>query len=237
MAWRCAILKYDTGVGYGGGDKVTQPMSTKEHLVHLLRVHGSMTTAELTSLLGVSPNAVRQHLDRLQGEGWIEVSGLRRGHGRPQQLFALTTRADGLFPQQYDALALDLLHAINELPEGADLIHRILTIRRREWQNRYSPRLTGETLEERLAQVTDLLNENGAMASYIAEPDGSYLLFKHHCGIAAVVAQYPLFCQEEQAWLEEALEASVEPVQSRSGGARNCAFRIYQEAAQVTPVD
>jgi hypothetical protein len=44
---------------------------------------------------------------------------------------------------------------------------------------------------------------------------------------------HPLFCQDKQAWLAEVLKVSVEPVQSRSSGARSCAFRIHQEAAQA----
>jgi len=200
--------------------------STQDNLAQLLRVHGPLTAAELAEYLGISTTAVRQHLDRFRAEGLVEVADLRRGRGRPQQIFALTPTADDLFARQYEELALDLVDAISRLPEGCALIQRILDVRRRIWGERYGPMLSGRTLDERLALLTDLFDEKGNLAAYAAQPDGSYLLTKHHCTIGAVVNRYPIFCQDERVWLQEALQVPVEVLQSRATSDSICVFRI-----------
>ncbi len=200
--------------------------STRDQIIHILRIHGPQTAADLAQRLGVTPTAVRQHLEQLVAEGLIEVNGLRRGRGRPQQVFALTARADRFFAQYYDSLALDLLEAIARQPDGTNLLARILKARRQLWIERYGPRLAAKPLARQLQEVTDLFNEKGGLTEYAAQPDGTILLTKRHCNIAAVTALYPNFCQEERAWLEESLGIPVESLRSRATGDPACVFRL-----------
>lgn len=202
------------------------PASTREQIFFLLRTDGPMTAARLGERLGIGITAVRQHLERLRAEGWVEVVGLKRGRGRPGQLFSLTPAADRLLPQGYEALALDLLEAALRLPQGKALLRQILSVRRTLWLERYGPRLAGLPLDERLARVTEIFNEKGGLAHYAAQADGSYLLTKHHCNISSVALRHPIFCQEEQTWLQEALEAQVETLRLRARGDSFCQFRI-----------
>ncbi len=212
-------------------EKTMLPASTREQIFLLLRTDGPMTAARLGERLGIGITAVRQHLERLRAEGWVEVVGLKRGRGRPCQLFSLTPAADRLLPQGYEALALDLLEAALRLPQGNTLLREILSARRELWLERYGPRLAGRPLDERLAQITGIFNEKGGLAHYAAQPDGSYLLTKYHCNISAVALRYPGFCQEEQAWLQEALEAQVEILRLRARGEPFCQFRIVPRPA------
>lgn len=212
-----------------------QPISTRERLVQILRLHGPLTAADLVEFLEVSPTAVRQHLERLEAEGWVEVTGLRRGRGRPRQVYALTPQSDRLFPQQYDSLALDLLEAIGRLPEGAELLERILAVRREMWKERYGPLLNGKALDEQLAEVTALFSAKGGLSEYSAQLDGTFLLTKRNCNISTVVAQHPQFCQEERTWLQEVLQAPVEALQSRALGDTACVFRISHRPSPTSP--
>lgn len=209
------------------------PASTREQIFFLLRTDGPMTAARLGECLGIGITAVRQHLERLRAEGWVEVVGLKRGRGRPGQLFSLTPAADRLLPQGYEALVLELLEAALRLPQGNALVRQILSARRELWLERYGPRLAGRSLDERLAQIIEIFNEKGGLAHYAAQADGSYLLTKHHCTISAVALRHPAFCQEEQAWLQEALEAQVEMLRLRAHGDPFCQFRIVPRPAIV----
>ncbi len=210
--------------------------STREQILFLLRTEGPLTAARLGERLGIGITAVRQHLERLRAEGCVEVAGLKRGRGRPCQLFSLTPAADRLLPQGYEALALDLLEAILRLPQGNMLVRQILSARRKLWLERYSSRLAGFPLNERLAQITEIFNEKGGLAHYAAQADGSYLLTKHHCNISAVALRHPIFCQEEQAWLQEALESQVEVLRLRARGDPFCQFRIIPRPAVAASV-
>jgi predicted ArsR family transcriptional regulator len=201
-------------------------LSTREHVVQLLRINGPLTAAELVGFLNITTTAVRQHLDRLEAEGWVEATGLRRGRGRPRKVYALAPKADRLFPHSYDSLALDLLEAIGRLPDGEQLLDRILAARREIWHERYSRRLADKPLDRQLAEVTALFNEKGGLTEFAAQPDGTYLLTKRNCNISTVTEQHPQFCQEERAWLQDVLYTPVEALQSRANGDAACVFRI-----------
>jgi predicted ArsR family transcriptional regulator len=203
-----------------------QPISTRERLIQYLRIQGPLTAADLVEFLEITPTAVRQHLDRLEAEGWVGVTGLRRGRGRPRKVYALTPRSDHLFPQSYDSLALDLLEAIGRLPDGAQLLERVLATRREIWKERYGSRLNGKPLDRQLDEVTALFNEKGGLTDYELQPDGTYLLTKRNCNISSVTVQHPRFCQEERGWLQDVLQRPVEALQSRATGGAACIFRI-----------
>jgi predicted ArsR family transcriptional regulator len=185
-----------------------------------------MTAAQLCERLEVGSTAVRQHLDRLRAEGWIEVTGLQRGMGRPGQIFDLTDQANDLFPQQYETLAMDLLDAIEALPDGDDILNRILEARRKKWEDQHRLRLAEESLEDRLRALTEILNEQGNMAEYEVLPDGTYTLTEHHCTICRVAEQHPFLCEQDRTWFEEELGAQVKAVKNRATGDSHCLFRI-----------
>jgi len=211
-------------------------ISSRERIVELLRIHNTLTSADLVRLLEITATAVRQHLDRLVAEGLVEVTGLQRGRGRPRKVYALSEKADELFPHSYDTLALELLEAISRLPEGADLLKRLLAARREIWSERYGDRVAGKSLEQQVAALASLFNEKGGLTEYEAQPDGTYLLIKRNCNISKVAERHPEFCEVERAWLEEILDTSVEEIESRALGAPACVFRI-QSAPEATSAD
>jgi predicted ArsR family transcriptional regulator len=208
-------------------------ISTREQIVQLLRIHGPLTSADLVGFLEITATAVRQHLDRLVAEGLVEVTGVRRARGRPRKIYALADKADRLFPHSYDSLALDLLEAISRLPEGAEILNRVLAARREIWNERYAHRLADKPLDRQLAEITALFNEKGGLTELVAQSDGTYLLTKRNCNISTVTAQHPLFCEEERVWLQEVLGTPVESLQSRATGDAACVFCV-QPSAEAT---
>ena len=210
-----------------------QPISTRDQVIQLLRIRGTLTATDLVEYLEITATAVRQHLDRLEAEGSVDVTGLRRGRGRPRKVYALTPQADRLFPQYYDSLALDLLEAIGRLPEGAQILERVLETRREIWKERYGSRLHGKSLAKQLDEVTALFNEKGGLTECEPQPDGTYLLTKRNCNISSVTTEHPRFCQEERTWLQDVLQQPVEALQSRATGDAACVFRIIPPAESV----
>jgi len=208
--------------------------TTREELLRALKTQGPQTAATLSRSLQISPTAVRQHLERLQAEGWVELAGLQRGSGRPRHVYALTPQADRLFSQQYDRLALDLLSALERLSDEGELLRRVLAARRQIWHERYGPRLAGKSLTEQIALIGEMMSERGNLAEQAIEPDGTYLLIEHHCSIGQVAVRYPILCEEEQTWLQEVLRTRVERLQSRASGDPACTFRVFPQPEQTT---
>lgn len=81
-----------------------------------------LSTQELADELGLHPNTVRLHLDRLREAGVVESEALHRGTvGRPQHRYSLAPGAPGLgFDPPAHALLAGLLGALAERI-GADV--------------------------------------------------------------------------------------------------------------------
>jgi predicted ArsR family transcriptional regulator len=72
--------------------------STRGRIISLLR-QGSCTVSDLAAELGLSDNAVRTHLDRLERDGLAHASGTRPGTRKPKITYQLTAEAERLFPK------------------------------------------------------------------------------------------------------------------------------------------
>src|SRR6202171_5349294 len=96
--------------------------STRMEVLELLRRKGRCSAETIASDLGVTPNAVRQHLTNLERDGLVVSHPERGGRGRPALLFALTERADSVFPKRYGQLATMVLQEVEAMggPEALD---------------------------------------------------------------------------------------------------------------------
>src|SRR5579872_1437652 len=89
--------------------------STRMEVLELLRRRGRSSAETIAADLGVTPNAVRQHLTNLERDGFVVSQPERAGRGRPALLFALTERADSVFPKRYGQLATMVLQEVQEM--------------------------------------------------------------------------------------------------------------------------
>lgn len=94
-------------------DPLTQP--TRARIFALLaELKEAVGTDELASRLGLHPNGVRVHLERLQDAGLVERRQERAGRGRPGDRWTVAPGAQpsGQAPSAYASLAVWLARAI-----------------------------------------------------------------------------------------------------------------------------
>jgi len=91
--------------------------------LELARSPRPLATAEVAETLGLHPNTVRPHLERMREVGLLEVeTEVRSGVGRPQHLYSLAADAPslGLEPPAYRLLASMLVRVAAAGGLGAD---------------------------------------------------------------------------------------------------------------------
>ena len=92
--------------------------TTRERVRSLLLALGPSTAATLGERLGLSPAAVRKHLDALLADGTVSTRSQHvrgsRGRGRPARLYALTDAGHAGGPAAYDDLAAGALRFLAE---------------------------------------------------------------------------------------------------------------------------
>lgn len=201
--------------------------STRGRIVVLLR-RGERTVEELAQALGLTDNAVRNHLAALERDGLIRQAGVRRGGGagKPAVVYEFHPDAAPLLSRAYPpvlSMLLDVL--VDELPpERREAVMRDLG---RRLAGRLGGRSPGD-LERRIAAAAAVLESLGGDVDVVAEGEGTRLVGAG-CPLSAVVCHRPEVCLAVEAMISEIIG---EPARSccAHGQQPRCCFEVGSAA-------
>ncbi len=163
---------------------------------------------------------MRQQLAALGREGLIEVRVEKRKVGRPTHLYALSGKAESLFPQAYGPFALGLLRQIRDV-DGEKKLEKMFERRTRSLIGAYRKRLQGMSVAEKWRELARIRADEG----YMADSAGKGLS-EHHCPIAAIAREFPLACRMEKKLFEAVLGAKLERTDHLASGGRACVYAL-----------
>lgn len=198
--------------------------TTRGKIVEELRRRGSASAADLASQFGLSPNAVRQQLVLLERDGLVVERAVRRGPTKPTLDFSLTPAADKLFPQNYDKMLSAVLREVKEL-YGEPGIEKIFDGISKRAVEKARLKITSSDPEEKVAQLTEVLRDNGVVADY-SLVDGKYILAEHSCPYSGVVKEHPEMCQVIHHVIDETIGGEHEQIESLTTGGKSCRFEL-----------
>jgi predicted ArsR family transcriptional regulator len=194
-----------------------------------LKTRGAASAAELARHLDVTPMAIRQHLAALEREELVAHREERRPVGRPARVWSLTPRAAERFPDTHADLTVELIRAVRDV-FGEEGLDRLIHARSAHQRETYAEKLPDERapLADRVAALAKLRRDEGYMADWSAEPDGSFLLFENHCPICAVATLCQGFCRDELELFRTTLgeDVTVDREEHMLAQARRCAYRV-----------
>jgi predicted ArsR family transcriptional regulator len=208
-------------------DLENRARSAADRLLVLLKTRGPQTTAALGAAAGVTAEAARQQLVRLEAEGLVASKSEPRGVGRPAQVWGLTAAANARFPDTHAELTAQLIGAIRS-QFGEAALDRLIDARAAESKAAYGEALKGtKDLGEKVACLAAARTREGYMAESWQEGN-DYVLVENHCPICVAAATCQGFCRAELGTFRDVLgpEASVERTEHIVGGDRRCAYRI-----------
>ena len=203
--------------------------STRGKIVTELRRRGSASAADLARVFGLSPNAVRQQLVLLERDGLVAEKPVRRGPTKPTLEFSLTPDADKLFPQAHDKMLSAVLREVRE-QFGTPALDRIFDGLSKRAIDRARQRVTGETTEKRVEQLTDILRESGVVADY-SLIDGGFALHERNCPYTGVAREHPEMCQVIHHVIAETIGGEHAQTESLADGGKECRFELKPQPA------
>jgi predicted ArsR family transcriptional regulator len=214
------------------GVKITRPVPTRDEVARLLLEQGPATAAALGERLGISPTAVRRHLDALVADGLATdreqrpLGGGQRGRGRPAREFLLTAEGRASFPHAYDDLAAAALRFLAETG-GEDAVAAFAARRVQVVEERHGPvvRQAGSPVE---ALASALTSEGYAASAHPVGAGGQ--LCQHHCPVAHVAAEFPQLCEAETRAFERLLGTHVQRLATIARGDAVCTTHIPSTA-------
>lgn len=199
-------------------------------ILQILKERNGATVADLAEVLDMAPVSVRHHLDILQADALIRVERLERkgAVGRPQQIYALTEEADAFFPNNFAALAGNLVRQVKHvLPQ--EQVEALFRSMASELAGEFERAEGAEAdPEEKVRQVAEFLNERGYLASYEAVPGGQgvFLIHKHNCPYAGVSNDHHELCLMDQALVDTLFDRSCQRIAHMGSDGHCCTYRV-----------
>jgi len=201
--------------------------TSRRRVARTLLEHGPSTVAALAERLGVTPAAIRRHLDALLADGVVRTQDQRsygpRTRGRPAKLFVLTDSGRDSFEAAYDDLAASALRFLSDAG-GEDLVTAFARQRVAELETRY--RALVDTSADRSEALALALSADGYAAELRPVPGGSAQLCQHHCPVAHVAEQFPQLCEAETEAFSRLLGTHVQRLATIAHGDGVCTTHI-----------
>jgi predicted ArsR family transcriptional regulator len=203
--------------------------------------HGPSTAVELAERLGLTPAAIRRHLDVLLASGHIDARERRvygaRGRGRPAKVFVLTDAGRAVFYTAYDGLAIEALEFL-AASAGPEAVTLFAESRMAESEQRYQERIARASPQVTPAQaLASALSEDGYVASTLPSAIGEQLC-QHHCPVAHVAERFPQICEVETAAFSRLLGVHVQRLATIAHGDGVCTTHVphvRQTTTDMTP--
>lgn len=208
---------------------------TRARIARLILENGPVSAAALGSTLGLTPAAVRRHLDHLLDGGMIESRTARvygnRGRGRPARVFAITDVGRSAFEHAYDDLATSALRFIAERV-GEAAVSEFARRQVAELERKYRPAVDAAPAGGKVRALAEALSADGyaASANAVRTSQGTALageqLCQHHCPVAHVAAEYPQLCEAETEAFWRLLGTPVQRLATIAHGDGVCTTHI-----------
>jgi predicted ArsR family transcriptional regulator len=211
---------------------------TRDRVARLLLERGSATAAQLGAELGLSPAAIRKHLDAMLADRLVETREVRstrpRGRGRPAKAFVLTAAARENFPHFYDGIATAALRWIAE-HGGPDAVSAFAAAQLSPLEQRCRTALhgAGDDPIARAEALAEALTAEGYAANATTIASGGQLC-QHHCPVAHVAAEFPQLCDAETQVISRVIGTHVQRLATIAHGDGVCTTHI---PAPVRPSD
>lgn len=199
---------------------------TRQRIIELLKEKRQATVDELATAIGLTPMAVRYHLNVLQADNLISAAAVRRqsGPGRPQQVYKLTEAANDLFPEDYHSLTGYLLDELSTRLGRDGLDNLFNTIADRLAAEAPPPR-PGQSFEARLDEVVNFLGGKGFAVCWEREQN-QYLIHAHSCPYRRLAKDHSQVCLLDMRVIGTMLNTTPVRVACLTGGDEQCTYRL-----------
>ena len=181
-----------------------------------------MSVSDLATCLQVTATAVRQRLNRLMAQGYIDRTAIKASRGRPSHQYILTVEGRRKTGANFADLAMALWQEIREIQDlevRRGLRQRIA----RRLAIAYADQVDGDSTEERMQSLVDLFGDRDI--PFMVERDGEMPILKAlACPYPDLAEQDRGICSMERTMFSELLAENVRLSGCRLDGENCCSF-------------
>ncbi|MEO8851738.1 MAG: metalloregulator ArsR/SmtB family transcription factor [Allobranchiibius sp.] len=215
----------------GATTRSSDQSRTRDRVLEEISENGPLSAADLGVSLGLTPAAVRRHLDGLAEHGLVEEAAVAvqgsRGRGRPARAYVLSSEGHTHLQGSYDDLAVSAMDFLTRTA-GSGAVRAFAAERagRLALAARPAVEAAGPDPEARVEALAGALTEQGYAASTRPLGDGTsragMQLCQGHCPVQHVATRYPEFCETEAQAFSDLLGVHVQRLASLAHGEHVC---------------
>ena len=201
---------------------------TQQRLLKLLNKNKKgLTISDLTQLLEISRNAVKQHLTALEKNNLIRSGSLSKTAGRPVQSYVLTNEGKENFSRKYSWFAQILLENIR-MEKGEIGLSKFLDKIGTEISDKYLPELNKLKVKARLNKAASILSELGYEAEIVSSKDKSEIskLEISNCVFQHLATSCPEICNFDLSLLSNLTGQKIEQQSCIARDGNVCSFGV-----------
>jgi len=213
--------------------------STRDQILRHIRGHREISVAQLAESQALSPQAVRRHLDGLRADGLIDVRQERHGVGRPAQLFFATERGEELGGRTYLQLLSRMFRHLEKLDagqvsgaDGHQVVDQVFSGIAEEVAADHKAEVRGETLDQRVEQVSRALHSEGIVDGWSRDGDDFHLV-NGECPYLRLAEMSEAACSADRHSIELLVGADVEQIKRIVDGAPICEYIVRAQPVSL----
>lgn len=210
---------------------VAELSPTRDRVLEEISEHGPLSAAEIAVRLGLTPAAVRRHLDLLAEQGLVDEGAApvrgSRGRGRPARAYVLADGGHAQLRGGYDELAMSAIDFLAR-SAGPEAVRAFAAERADGLASAVRPAVeaAGPDPTARVEALAAALTAQGYAASTRPVGDGTspagMQLCQGHCPVQHVASRYPQICETEAQMFSDLLGAHVQRLASLAHGEHVC---------------
>lgn len=201
-------------------------------IIEYMQRNGSATIKDLEQLLGITTTAVRQHLNTLQNEGYIERKAVHTGVGRPHHAYAVTEKVQEVFACHCDDLALTLLEEVFAM-EGTERTNLLLARVSNRLADKYQKSVRSNYLVERVGELATALSNRGVLTDVKKQDDNTFVLHTYNCPYHELAQDHREICEMDEAMLRQVLGSDVNLTNCMMDGHQGCSFIVSPKTKEA----
>jgi predicted ArsR family transcriptional regulator len=198
-------------------------------LTLLLQNKAGLSVEDLSKGLGITDNAVRQHITALERDGMVVKGETQSSGGRPEQLYHLTSSGSELFPRHYSWFAELLIESLREEQGAAGLRERL------ERMGKLVAHQFAAGLEdvkdkgERIRALAGIMRELGYQSGSIDQAKEKLPAIEAtNCVFHTLAQCYPEVCHFDLAMMSEVVGSDVIHDECMVRGGHVCRFKFKE---------
>ncbi|EIC28209.1 MULTISPECIES: helix-turn-helix transcriptional regulator [Methylomicrobium] len=213
---------------------MAESISSRQHQILdlLLNTKVGLSIDELAAQLSISRNAVQQHIDKLERDGYVKTGMLNKTAGRPVRVFVLTEAGINSFQKQYAWFSELLLTKLRQ-EMGAEELKRYLHDLAESLAQGLLPQFAGKQDAERLTELIRIMNELGFKARLNTSGEEPASIEAVNCIYHDLAQKFQEVCEFDRTLIAKLLERDIEHLECMAKGGGVCKFRTQPSALRI----